>query len=251
MGPVVQKLQQPSRRYKGDLNVWAGDPWYQAGNATIENLSYCAIGKEATGATMPGPVPVQAGISVKSATYGGNCNGALKDNRLSFFKDKCNGKAECTYVYNYTAAELPDPKDPAGGCGKILEIIYDCPGEANKKLVVPPEAGFSGQVKLSCPAAGGGGSAACAEIYQHCTGDPGSRGAEKQLCIGDYDMNGPFKERLGDASYIKVPPGIKATIWTGNFNGRSKTIGPNSEFNFCSDGGWANDAIRSIRIEKA
>jgi len=96
-------------------------------------------------------------------------------------------------------------------------------------------------------AASGGGP--CAVIYQHCTNDPAQRGAEYELCVGNHDMNSPAKDRLSDASYIKVPDGIKATIWTGNFTGTSKVIGPNSEFNFCSDGGWANDSIRSIRIE--
>jgi hypothetical protein len=250
IGNTVQKLQQPSRRYKGDLNVWSGDPWYQAANALIDNLSYCPVGLAATGATMPGAALLLPGISIKSATYGGNCNGGLKDNRLKFFQDLCNGKSDCTYTYNYTAGELPEPKDPAGGCGKTLEITYDCPTESNKKFVAPPEAGYAAQVKLSCPAKGGG-NAPCAVIYQHCTSDPGGRGAEKELCVGNYDMNSPAKDRLADASFIKVPAGLKATIWTGNFTGRSRTIGPNSEFNFCSDGGWANDAIRSIRIENA
>jgi hypothetical protein len=64
-------------------------------------------------------------------------------------------------------------------------------------------------------------------------------------------MNSALSRELSDASYAKVPAGLKLTIWTGNFNGRSKTIGPNQEYNFCSEGGWANDKIRSMRIEKA
>jgi len=90
-------------------------------------------------------------------------------------------------------------------------------------------------------------------IYQHCTGDPnpGVHGWDKEFCVGEHDMNSELSRELSDASYAKVPPGLKLTIWTGNFDGRSKVIGPNEEFNFCSDGGWANDSIRSMRIEKA
>jgi len=157
IGTAITKLQQPSRRYKGDLNVWAGDPWYQPANAALDNLSYCAIGGD------PNP-----------------------------------------------AATMPGPKVPDCNQGKVM-------------------------------------------IYQHCTGDPNpaAHGWDKEFCVGEHDMNSSLSRELSDASYAKVPAGLKLTIWTGNFNGRSKTIGPNQEYNFCSEGGWANDKIRSMRIEKA
>jgi hypothetical protein len=95
------------------------------------------------------PVVPQSGVQVTSATYGINCNPALKDNRLKFFQDKCNGKKSCLYTYNYTAAELPDPKDPAGGCAKSLEISYTCDGKT-KQFSAPGEACCGTQIKLEC-----------------------------------------------------------------------------------------------------
>jgi len=87
------------------------------------------------------------GIQVESASYGYNCNPSLRDNRLKFFQDKCNGQQTCSYTYNYTASELPEPKDPAGGCGKTLEINYTLNGDS-LSFIAPPEAGFGAQVKL-------------------------------------------------------------------------------------------------------
>jgi hypothetical protein len=63
---------------------------------------------------------------------------------------------------------------------------------------------------------------------------------------------GSFKAGVdypADASYIVVPAGFRATIYTGNQTGRSKVINQNEAFVFCNEGGWANDNIKSIVVE--
>lgn len=45
VGTRVYKVQQPSRRFAGNLHVWAGDPWHEAFNGTLDNLCYEIIPK--------------------------------------------------------------------------------------------------------------------------------------------------------------------------------------------------------------
>lgn len=52
-----------------------------------------------------------------------------------------------------------------------------------------------------------------------------------------------------DVSYIVVPAGFRATIYTGIFSGQSKVIGENQSYNFCTEGSWANDKIQSILVD--
>ena len=40
VGETVYLAKQPTRRYCGNLTVYAGDPWHPAANAEIYNLSY-------------------------------------------------------------------------------------------------------------------------------------------------------------------------------------------------------------------
>ena len=40
VGEAVYRDKQPTRRYCGNLTVYAGDPWHPAANAEIYNLSY-------------------------------------------------------------------------------------------------------------------------------------------------------------------------------------------------------------------
>jgi hypothetical protein len=79
-------------------------------------------------------------------------------------------------------------------------------------------------------------------VYEHCDKAGWARsliGARVFKAGADFPLN---------ASYIFVPPGFRATIYTGDQNGRSKVINGNEAFVFCSEGGWANDNIRSIVV---
>jgi len=95
----------------------------------------------------PAP-PKSSGINIIEASYGINCNPALKGNRTDLFKGLANGKLSLdNYEYNYTTTG----GDPAGGCGKTLEVSYNCSGGETKKFTAPAEAGFNAKVNLSCP----------------------------------------------------------------------------------------------------
>ena len=81
------------------------------------------------------------------------------------------------------------------------------------------------------------------QLYQHC----GKSGWVVSLCPGYFQVaNNDFP---ADASHIVVPLGLRAIIYTGIFNGKSKIISQNEEYNFCTDDWWANDKIRSILVE--
>jgi len=83
-------------------------------------------------------------------------------------------------------------------------------------------------------------------LYQHC-----DKGGWSVIFSGVGDYQAANRDFPYDASYIEVPAGLRATIYTGIFNGQSKTIDQNKSFNFCDEGLWANDSIRSIRIVRA
>jgi hypothetical protein len=86
-------------------------------------------------------------INIAEASYGVNCNASLRGNRTQFFQNLVNSGINMTnYSYDYTKTG----GDPAGGCGKTLEIKYNCAGGPNKMITVPPEAGVGGKVNLQC-----------------------------------------------------------------------------------------------------
>lgn len=84
------------------------------------------------------------------------------------------------------------------------------------------------------------------KLYQHCKGGQ-FPGWTVPMCPGAHKVSS--NDFPADASHISVPMGMRAIIYTGIFNGRSKIIPQNTDFDFCSEGGWANDNIRSILIE--
>jgi hypothetical protein len=116
-------------------------------------------------------------IVIKEASYGKNCNAALKGNRTCLFKQLTTGKKKFEYKYNYTATG----GDPAGGCGKTLEIIYNClqSGGADKKFTAPAEAGFDANVVLNCDSA------------------PASKSCENYMFAHGYDFAGGGTEAKG------------------------------------------------------
>jgi len=125
-------------------------------------------------------------------------------------------------------------------------------------LCNPQQGSFEGfqnasdQIKINIGTIGTGGTGSgiintapgkVVTLYEHCdkTGTvtplPGT---------GLFTVGVHFPE---NASYIDVPAGFTATIYTGNLTGRSKVINQNEAFVFCNEGGWANDSIRSIVVK--
>jgi len=67
----------------------------------------------------------------------------------------------------------------------------------------------------------------------------------KVLSVGDYE-SGSF---LRNASYITVPLGFEAVLYTGSIGvGKNKKLVGPTKWSFCSEGGWANKNIKSIRV---
>ena len=102
--------------------------------------------KETLGDTLPQECPLPSKLSIVEASYGKNCNSALKGNRTNLFRELTNGKSSLDYIYNYTKTG----GDPAGGCGKTLEITYKCDDGKEKQYYAPAEAGFDARVILKC-----------------------------------------------------------------------------------------------------
>jgi uncharacterized protein len=91
-------------------------------------------------------VPQTSVISVRSATYGGNC-GVPIGNQTFVLQDSCNGRSACNYTINYQVIG-----DPRPGCRKSYVASWTCSGRAEEKsITVPGEAGVGSQITLSCP----------------------------------------------------------------------------------------------------
>jgi hypothetical protein len=88
----------------------------------------------------------KSNIVVTEASYGVNCNSSLRGNRTELFQELTRGKPTLQYAYEYTKTG----GDTAPGCGKTLEVKYNCQGGPTYKLTVPPEAGLNGQVNIDC-----------------------------------------------------------------------------------------------------
>jgi hypothetical protein len=89
------------------------------------------------------------GISITSATYGGNC-GAPTGNATWDVAASCNGKTDCTYTISVERLG-----DPARDCGKDFSVSYFCPSQATlRHQEAPKEAGFGSILTLSCPRPG-------------------------------------------------------------------------------------------------
>ena len=127
-----------------------------AAQATAALPACAAAAKSAVSAANNCPPPpacptVQApkpptNIQIVDASYGLNCNPALKGNRTQLFKTLTAGKSSLNYTYDYRQTG----GDPASGCAKTLVINYNC-GGANKVFTAPAEAGINGKVALTCP----------------------------------------------------------------------------------------------------
>jgi len=102
--------------------------------------------KETAGNNLPDECPKVSTINIIEASYGKNCNASLKGNRTPLFKGLADGKSSLEYTYNYTRTG----GDPAGGCGKTLDIVYTCGSGGEKTFRAPAEAGLDSRVVLKC-----------------------------------------------------------------------------------------------------
>jgi hypothetical protein len=88
--------------------------------------------------------PSVPGINIISATYGKNCNGVIQGNRTKALQNLANGKDSFQYSWDYNATG----GDPAGGCGKNLDIIYNCSGGPTKNLHIERPEGE--EIDINC-----------------------------------------------------------------------------------------------------
>ena len=87
-----------------------------------------------------------AGISIQSATYGGNC-GVPSGNVTEHIARQCDGKASCRYTVDHRIIG-----DPARGCAKTYAVRYICGGDRRvREASLPAEAGWGDKaVALDC-----------------------------------------------------------------------------------------------------
>ena len=99
VGESVYTAKQPTRRFSGDLTVYAGDPWWQAANANIYNLSYKIL-----------PADNDAGKSETSEIYTiCTCKDKASDVIMSIVIDArlSNGKQNVWLFFSSSLMVLP------------------------------------------------------------------------------------------------------------------------------------------------
>jgi hypothetical protein len=86
---------------------------------------------------------LRPGVSIESATYGGNC-GAKKGNATAAVQAVCDGRQSCEFVVDVKALG-----DPAPTCGKAFVVDYRCgPNKPPSRAEIRAEAGFGTRVPL-------------------------------------------------------------------------------------------------------
>jgi hypothetical protein len=107
----------------------------QVGESTDSGLKYLPSANQSH----------QAGISVASGTYGGNCGGP-EANVTAHLASACNGKSSCEYSIDYTVIG-----DPIPGCAKDYVAKWTCSGSAEQQTArAAAEAGYGSKVLLKC-----------------------------------------------------------------------------------------------------
>jgi hypothetical protein len=101
--------------------------------------------------------PHRSEVTVLSATYGLNCraftveapavNWAGPGNITQKIKDRCDLSAKCT-----VSVDVDELGDPASGCGKDIDITYQCTGMSDAKAAHLPGEADGKSVVLECPA---------------------------------------------------------------------------------------------------
>ena len=101
--------------------------------------------------------PHRSEVAVLSATYGLNCrafsveapavNWAVLGNITRKIKDRCDLSAKCT-----VSIDVEELGDPAVGCGKDIDVRYQCTGVSDEKAAHLPGEANGKSVVLECPA---------------------------------------------------------------------------------------------------
>ncbi|MGF1501254.1 MAG: hypothetical protein ACFBSD_05520 [Paracoccaceae bacterium] len=106
-------------------------------------LRLCLAGLLALGAVAAQPAPALAQqIEILDATYGGNC-GARRGNATADIARACNGDRSCEYRINHRRIG-----DPAPGCRKAYNVVYQCRGSGAREVLRPEASGQ--RVYLRC-----------------------------------------------------------------------------------------------------
>jgi peptidoglycan/LPS O-acetylase OafA/YrhL len=85
-------------------------------------------------------------IAVSSASFGDNCDAKLRDNVLGLMRRACNGEATCAFDY-----DILKLGDPAGGCGKRLQVLYACgAADRQREFTIPLFDRPQLRVELTC-----------------------------------------------------------------------------------------------------
>ena len=152
-------------------------------------------------------------INIVEASYGINCNGGLKGNRTELFKRLMNGKPSIQYKFDYTQTG----GDPAGGCGKTLEVKFHCGDNNIQTLVVPPEAGYNGAVNIDCSAADNTKPPAGVNIYSNSVtyklGDVVFLNSFVYIMIQEAGSPGKSPEEAGTQLWRKTNSGFVKFVY--------------------------------------
>jgi len=112
----------------------------------VTMLDYGAIGSASDVYVVPPPgSDVTNGITVRSATYGANCD-VPAGNATRFVSWNCDGRTRCAYRVDYEIIG-----DPARGCAKDFQVEWQCGADpVVRKGSLHPEAGFGSMLTLEC-----------------------------------------------------------------------------------------------------
>jgi hypothetical protein len=89
-------------------------------------------------------------ITVRRATYGGNC-GTSRDvarDDTAGIAAECDGKARCTYRID--RSKMGDRRDPKPHCAKSYVVVYACSGEKQHRVAFQKAEANGHGIALSC-----------------------------------------------------------------------------------------------------
>lgn len=111
------------------------------GNVVLAVLLTIASGKTVSAAGV---------ITVRRATYGGNC-GTSRDvarDDTARIAAECNGKERCTY--HIDRSKISDRPDPKPKCAKSYVVVYACSEEKMHRVALQKPEASDHDIDLSC-----------------------------------------------------------------------------------------------------
>jgi hypothetical protein len=111
------------------------------GNVVLAVLLTIAIGKTVSAAGV---------ITVRRATYGGNCGTSrdvARDDTVRIAAE-CNGKERCTYRID--RSKFSDRPDPKPKCAKSYVVVYACSGEKMHRVALQKPEANDHDIDLRC-----------------------------------------------------------------------------------------------------